>query len=35
MSVCLTYEREIGHADAEADAHRVAEIQARLRDDRQ
>ena len=30
MSVCVAYEREIGHPDAEADAQGVAEIQARL-----
>jgi hypothetical protein len=32
MSVCVAYEHEIGHPDAEADAERVAEIQARLSD---
>jgi hypothetical protein len=30
MSVRVEYEREIGHPDAEADAERVAKIQARL-----
>jgi hypothetical protein len=32
MSVLVAYEREIGHPDAEADAERVAQIQARLED---
>ena len=30
MSVCVQYEREIGHPDAEADAERVTDIQAKL-----
>jgi hypothetical protein len=30
MSALVAYEREIGHPDAEADAERVARIQARL-----
>ncbi len=30
MSVCVAYEREIGHPDAEGDAERVAQIQAGL-----
>ena len=30
MSVCVAYEREIGHPDAEAHARRVAEIRARI-----
>ena len=30
MSVCVAFEREIGHPDAEADAERVAGIQAKL-----
>jgi hypothetical protein len=30
MSVLVEYERKIGHPDAEADAGRVAEIQAKL-----
>ena len=31
MEVCVAYERELGHPDAEADAHRVDQIRARLR----
>ena len=30
MSICVAYERQIGHPDAETDAARVAEIRARL-----
>ena len=30
MAVLVAYEQEIGHADAEADAQRVAEIRARV-----
>jgi hypothetical protein len=30
MSVRVAFEREIGHPDAEKDAQRVAQIQARL-----
>ncbi len=33
MSVCVSYEREIGHPDAEADAERVARIRARVAGD--
>jgi tetratricopeptide (TPR) repeat protein len=33
MSVRVAYEREIGHPDAEADAERVAQIQARIEPD--
>jgi hypothetical protein len=29
MSVCVAYERETGHPDAEKDAERVARIRAR------
>jgi hypothetical protein len=32
MSICVAYEREIGHPHAEADAERVAEIAARIED---
>jgi len=32
MEVCVAYEREIGHPDAEADAQQVAQIRARLED---
>jgi tetratricopeptide (TPR) repeat protein len=32
MSVCVAYERDIGHPDAEADAQRVAEIEARIQE---
>jgi len=31
MQICVDYEREIGHPDAEADAARVGEIRARIR----
>jgi hypothetical protein len=31
MSICVAYEREIGHPDAEQHAQRIAQIQARLR----
>jgi hypothetical protein len=30
MAICIAYEREIGHPDADADAQRLAQIQARL-----
>jgi tetratricopeptide (TPR) repeat protein len=32
MSICVAYEREIGHPHAEADAERVAQIAARIED---
>jgi hypothetical protein len=30
MSLCVAYEREIGHPDAEADAEQVAQTAARI-----